>query len=50
MQTYLDKVRNASFPKLVEEAFTLFHALFRDKLLQVSNRSALRGSLHSSCT
>lgn len=34
-QAYLDGLRGVSFPKLVEEAFLLFHALFRDKLLQV---------------
>ena len=39
LQTYVEKTKGVTFPKLVEEAFLLFHKLFRDKLLQVRRSS-----------
>jgi hypothetical protein len=35
--------READFPKMVAKAFALFHQLFRDKLLQVSEAGGGEG-------
>lgn len=41
----MEKTKGLTFPQLVEEAFLLFHKLFRDKLLQVRLKFLLRGGM-----